>query len=419
MTFNFSFLLKPQKYAIVILLLLTWPLHPWAQQAKQDEPTTMDVIQDTTRRIDLIDVVKSNFQLSPKTLKREPGKKLYFSLLPVSAPIPGGGKALITSTSAGFYLGNRRNTFLSNVSFLPYLNFKGRYSIAFRSNLYTSKNYWNILGDTRFSLYPEYIYAPKNNIYPATKLLVNYKYIRFYQTVLRRIKPYFLAGIGYNLDYHMNISTANDTIGLAKFTGYNYGTATNQNTVSSGITFNLLYDTRVNALNPLPGNYANLIFRTNPRFLGNGDNTWESLYLGVRKYIAFPSKRKKMLALWSYFWTALNDNVPYLDLPGIGWDPYQRSGRGIEQSRYRGKSLWYVEGEYRRDLTINGLFGYVLFANFNTVTDPATNHLSGPHPAVGGGLRIKFNKRSDTNIAVDYGISKGYSSIYLSLGEVF
>src|SRR4051812_21155623 len=119
MTFNFLFLPKPRKYAIVIFLLLTWPLHPWAQQAKQDEPTTMDVIQDTTRRIDLIDVVKSNFQLSPKTLKREPGKKLYFSLLPVSAPIPGGGKALITSTSAGFYLGNRRNTFLSNVSFLP------------------------------------------------------------------------------------------------------------------------------------------------------------------------------------------------------------------------------------------------------------------------------------------------------------
>jgi len=419
MTFNFLFLFKPRKNAIIILLLLTWPLHAFTQTDKQEEPTTMDVIQDTTRRIDLIDVVKSNFQLSPKTIKREPGKRVYFSLLPVSAPIPGGGKALITSTSAGFYLGNRRNTFLSNVSFLPYLNFKGRYSIAFRSNLYTSKNYWNILGDTRFSLYPEYIYGGKNNIYPANRLLVNYKYIRFYQTVLRRIKPYFLAGIGYNLDYHMNISTIGDTIGLAKFTGYNHGTAANQNTVSSGITFNLLYDTRINSLNPLPGNYANVIYRTNPQFFGNGANTWQSLYLDTRKYIAFKDKRKKMLALWSYFWTTLNNNVPYLDLPGIGWDPNQRSGRGIEQSRYRGKSLWYVEGEYRRDITMNGLFGYVLFANFNTITDPGTNRLRGPHPAVGGGLRIKFNKRSDTNIAVDYGISKGYSSIYLSLGEVF
>ena len=60
-----------------------------------------------------------------------------------------------------------------------------------------------------------------------------------------------------------------------------------------------------------------------------------------------------------------------------------------------------------------------MFANFSTVTNPATRHLSGPHPAAGGGLRIKFNKRSNTNIAIDYGFSKGNSGIYLNLGEVF
>ncbi|MEJ7680409.1 MAG: hypothetical protein WKG06_21660 [Segetibacter sp.] len=282
-----------------------------------------------------------------------------------------------------------------------------------------SKNIWNIQGDTRFSLYPEYIYGTKGSIYKNERLLVNYKYIRFYQTVLRRIKPYFLTGIGYNLDYHININTVNDTIGLAKFTGYNYGTAPNQNSLSSGLTFNLLYDTRNNAINPLPGAYANFIYRTNPHFLGNGSNTWNSLYLDVRKYISFPDKKRKVVALWSYIWTALNNNVPYLDLPGIGWDSYQRSGRGIERSHYRGKTMWYAEGEYRRELTINGLLGYVVFANFNIITDPANNRFTGPHPALGTGLRIKFNKRSDTNIAIDYGISKGYSSIYLNLGEVF
>ena len=68
---------------------------------------------------------------------------------------------------------------------------------------------------------------------------------------------------------------------------------------------------------------------------------------------------------------------------------------------------------------MNGLLGYVLFTNLNFITDPATRHLKGPHPSIGGGLRLKFNKRSNTNIAIDYGISKGYSSIYLNLGEVF
>jgi hypothetical protein len=41
------------------------------------------------------------------------------------------------------------------------------------------------------------------------------------------------------------------------------------------------------------------------------------------------------------------------------------------------------------------------------------------HPAAGTGLRIKFNKISPNNICVDIGISKNFTGIYLSLGEVF
>lgn len=410
--------LKTARYLAIISLLLILQVSAWAQK-KQKKESTLELIADTTKKVDIIDVVKSKFEFSPKTIKRSPGKKVYFSLLPVSSSVPGGGKALITSTAAGFYLGNRKNTFLSNVTFSPYLNFKGRYALTFRSNVYTSENIWNIQGDTRFSLYPEYTWGTKTNNRQNQKVLVNYKYIRFYQTLLRRIEPYFLAGIGYNLDYHININTVNDPIGLTEFTGYSYGTEAGKNSLSSGLTLNILYDSRNNSVNPLPGAYANLIYRTNPAILGNGSNTWKSLYLDVRKYISYPDRKRKVVALWSYVWTALSNNVPYLDLPGIGWDSYQRSGRGIDQNRYRGKTMWYAEGEYRRDITVNGLIGYVVFANLNTITGPGNNRYSGPHAALGGGLRLKFNKRSNTNIAIDYGFSKGNSGIYFNLGEAF
>lgn len=411
---------KTAAFAVIVLFIYLIPVSSWSQKTNQKQPTAMEVIRDTTKKVDLIDIVKSEFQFSPKTIKRSEGKKIYFSLLPVSSAIPGGGRALITTTSAGFYLGSRPTTFLSNVSFSPYLNFKGRYSLTFRSNIFTSYNRWNIQGDTRFSLYPEDTWGTKINGRQNEKVLVNYKYIRLYQTVLRRIQPYLLAGIGYNLDYHININTINDTIGLTKFTGYNYGTGEGKNSLSSGLTFNLLYDTRKNSVNPMPGgSYASLIYRVNPRFLGNGSNSWTSLYLDGRKYLSFPDKKRKIVALWSFIWTDLNNRVPYLDLPGIGWDSYQKSGRGIRQNRYRGKTLWYAEGEYRRDLTLNGLLGYVVFANYNFITGPGNNHYSGPHPAAGAGLRLKFNKRSNTNIAIDYGISKGNSGIYFNLGEAF
>ena len=228
-----------------------------------------------------------------------------------------------------------------------------------------------------------------------------------------------MAGVGYNLDYHINIASVNDSMNLTKFTNYQYGTAPNSNSFSSGITLNVLYDARNNSINPIPGSYINFIYRTNPFILGNGNNTWQSLYLDTRKYISLEGRKRRLVALWTFVWTGLTNNTPFLDLPGIGYDPNQRSGRGIEQNRYRGKGLIYVEGEYRSDLTNNGLLGYVVFANMNTVTDPSDNHLSNIHPAAGAGLRIKFNKKSNTNIALDFGFSKGNFGYSLNLGEAF
>jgi hypothetical protein len=398
---------------IVLILMHIIPFHAAAQQI-----TPPDDI-DTTNKKDLIDVFQQTFKYTPEKIKRRGRKKIYFSLIPTSSAVPGGGKALITSTSAAFYLGNRKNTFLSSVTFIPYLNFKGRYSLGFRNNIYTNKNKWNIQGDTRFSLYPEYVYGTNQTNNQNNRVLITYKYFRFYQTLLKQLKPYLLAGIGYNLDYHINIQPVGDTIGLPKFLGYAHGTATNKNSLSSGITFNLLYDSRNNSLNPLPGAYLNLIYRVNPYILGNGDNTWKSIYLDGRKYIELIGQKRKVLALWSYVWTALNNNVPYLDLPAIGYEPYQRSGRGIEQNRYRGKSLVYMEGEYRSDLRDDGLLGYVLFANMTTTSGPGDEKFTGPHPAIGAGLRVKFNKRSNTNIAIDFGISQGHSALTLNLGETF
>ncbi len=392
-----------------IALLLSCGLPACLYAQKSPDP------RDTVRQKDLIDIAKKTFKIKPKKIRPDDQRKIFFSLFPTTSNVPG-NKVLVASTTAAFYLGNKRNTFLSNVSFIPYLNFKGRYSFTFRSNLWLNQNNWTIQGDTRFSLYPQFTWGLGTQHPNEERLLVDYKYVRFYQNALKRIRPYFLAGIGYNLDYHIKIET-NDSVKLDQFSGYEYGTQDRKNSVSSGITINLLYDSRNNSINPLPGAYANLVYRINPVFLGN-DRSWASLYIDLRKYISFETRHRNVLAFWAYCWTALNNGTPYLDLPSIGWDPYQRSGRGIEQNRYRGKTLLYLESEYRRDITADGLFGFVGFANVNTVTEPS-GRLSSLHPAAGGGLRIKLNKRSNTNIALDCGFSQSNMSVILSLGEAF
>ena len=100
-------------------------------------------------------------------------------------------------------------------------------------------------------------------------------------------------------------------------------------------------------------------------------------------------------------------------------DPYQRSGRGIQQDRYRGNELFYFETEYRRDITRNGLIGFVLFGNVTSATQGNTREFAYLAPAAGAGLRVKYNKKSNTNICFDYGVSKDYWNITVALGETF
>ncbi|HZX58041.1 MAG TPA: BamA/TamA family outer membrane protein [Mucilaginibacter sp.] len=373
---------------------------------------------DTAGKKDLVDVAKAVLHIGPKPIDTTRKKKVDFSLLPTSYSVPGGGTALFTSTVFGFYSGDRKTTYLSTVTFTPYFNFHRRFGLPLRSSIWTKDNTWNIQGDTRFLVYPQYTWGLGGHVPEFNKFVVHYQYIRFYQSALKRITPYFYVGAGYNMDYYLDIETDNPNA-LRSFTGYPYGTSSDHNSFSSGVTVNALYDTRNNDLNPLPGSYTNVVYRVNMMGLGS-DANWQSLYIDLRKYISLTSsKEQNVLAFWTYYWRTFGTGIPYLSLPSIGWDPYQRSGRGIEQNRYRGKRLLYFETEYRRDISTNGLLGFVVFANINSASEPVTNNFNYWHPAAGAGLRIKMNKRTGTNIALDYGVSREYSRFTLGLGEAF
>ena len=401
-----------------IIMCCLAPVLCRAQDATNTIPKQSEV-KDTSRQTDLIDIAKGLFRINLKKPRMQGEKKIYFSILPVPGAVPGGaGQALVTSTTAGTYLGLQSNTNLSTVTFAPYWNLHNRFGLPLRSSIWLSDNTWNIQGDIRFLVYPQYTWGLGTSHINSDKTLVDDRYIRFYQSALKRITPYFFAGGGYNIDYRSGIKSDDPDVDLKQFTGYSYGTA--GGSVSSGINLSLLYDTRNNSINPLPGSYVNIVYRINPVFLGSND-TWQSLYADVRRYFPLnPSNKNQQntLAFWSYFWTVFNGKTPYLDLPSIGWDPYNRSGEGIDQNRYRGKSLFYFESEYRRDITTNGLLGFVVFADVNTVSGSGT-FFTAWHPAAGTGLRVKFNKSSRTNIGVDYGFSKGYSAVILNLGEAF
>ena len=326
---------------VLVFFFCLMPAMLMAQSSITDTAKT-----DTTGQRDIIDIVRSVFNIKPRT-QTITKKRFYFSVFPVSTTDGrSGGKALFTSTTAGFYLGDQSTTNISSISFTPYFNLKGRYGLPINSNIWFNNNDWNIHGDTRMLVYPQYTWGLGGKQPSADKFLVDYKYIRVYQSLLAKVKPYLYAGIGYALDYYTDIESQGDA-NLYNFTGYQYGTTANKNVFSSGVTFNLLLDSRKNSINPLPGMYANVVYRVNTRVLGSQTH-WESLYLDVRKYVSIThSGPKNVLAFWTYFWTSLTPGTPYLNLPSLGWESGQRSGRGFPQSRYRGQRLAYFETEYR------------------------------------------------------------------------
>jgi len=379
---------------------------------------TTNIYIDTTGQRDLLDIGNKLLKLKPRKYAKTDRKQIYFSILPLSTNVPGTSNALVTSTTAGFYLGPRKTTYLSTLTFAPYFNFKGRYGLPIHSSIWSVDNKYNEEGDTRFLVYPEATWGLGGGQSQGDNILVNYEYIRFYHSLLKRITPYLYIGIGYDLDYYIDINTSGPET-LADFTHYPYATSEHDNSFSSGVTFNLLYDSRQNLFNPIPGGYINVIYRDNTGVLGS-DNNSQSIYIDLRKYVSLGDiGLKNQLAFWTYYWTALGSGTPYLSLPSIGMDPYQRSGRGIEQDRYRGEALLYFETEYRRDITANGLLGFVVFANANSASQAGSHQFIDFNPAAGAGLRIKFNKKSDTNICLDYGVSKGYSNLTIALGEAF
>jgi hypothetical protein len=110
---------------------------------------------------------------------------------------------------------------------------------------------------------------------------------------------------------------------------------------------------------------------------------------------------------------------PYLDLPSVGWDTYGKTARGYVQGRIRAPDQVYNEVEYRFPLTRDELFGGVVFVNATSSTGESGS-FQPLDPAAGLGLRVKFIKRTRTNLTIDYGWGRHSSKgLYLGTQEMF
>lgn len=416
-----------RKTTVVCILVLC--IAPLLMKAQQDSLTKAQLRSDTLYAINgdtnkivpqksLGDVIKNIFNIKSSPYKDSLKRTKNFN----AAFIPALGYTInshLIALMAGNITFKNKNDNNARLSYfhgtIAYTQKKQAY-LYLKSSIWGKGNKYNFVGDWRVMHYPQDTYGLGGSTSIDSPVHMDFNYIRFYETVYREISKNFYAGIGYNIDYHWNISEER-TIDDGKTDYEVYGAR--KKTYSAGPSISLLYDSRENPMNAHHGFYGNIIFRDNLKFFGSSDN-WQSLIIDMRKYFPLPAKSRNVLAFWNLNWFVLNGHAPYLDLPSTGWDITNNTGRGYIQGRYRSNKMLYFETEYRFVLTRNGLLGAVVFVNAQSFSEWPENNFESIQPAAGAGLRIRLSKKSNTNVDFDYGFgTQGSRGLKITIAEIF
>jgi len=373
--------------------------------------------------------------------------KPYVSLTPFIGYNPAFGMLIGISSTTGIYLGPSETTPVSSACVAINLTAKAQKIINLRSNVITGGSRFIFRGDWRYLIFSQPTYglgsglrmtgkdgiilgeAGQTTTFNGTQQPINYNYIRFYDTFFIRFNKKIYAGIGYSLDDYtdivdLNLNLRSDPRQITSH--YRYSTEHGFNPAHqtiSGLSLEFLLDSRNNSIRPTKGYLANFAIRPNFTFLGSTRN---SLMVNTefRTYVNLSKRRPEhLIAFWYSGQFTQSGRVPYLGLPAIGWDMYNRTGRGFIQGSIRGVSLVYGETEYRFPISrYTGILGGVLFVNASTASsDDASRKLFQYFdPAAGLGLRVMFSRKTMSNLTVDYAIGAGGSSgIYFNLNETF
>ena len=381
--------------------------------------------------------------------------QIYFAPLPALAVNPTFGFLYGVAASTSMFVGEPSNTRMStSLGTLTYST-KKQFMFTFKTNVYLPNDNWILLGDWRYFNTSQPTYGlgtgPQSVKLAGQSIeyqdgmftqpiddaqMMEFQYIRFHETALKKIKKYMYLGVGYHLDYHFNITDnlldLDTTAGKEPIVTSHYAYTTLkgfnlEDYTLSGLSLNAMYDSRDNAATPYDGMYALMTFRYNPTFLGSSQSS-SSLWVEFREYLKLTKQAQPshLLAFWIYGNFQTSGNLPYLDLPALGWDQFGRSGRAYTQGRFRGENVMYSEMEYRIHLLGTkknpDFMGAVAFINATTATNEPQDIKLFKYVdfGYGVGLRFMMNKTSRTNVTIDYAWGAyGAHGLFINVNETF
>jgi outer membrane protein assembly factor BamA len=371
-------------------------------------------------------------------------KKPTFILFPVLASSPATGFQFGVAGQAAWFNDKPDSTRISQTSANVTITGKKQLLFTMKSTILGRKDKWMWLGDWRYYVYSQSTYGLGTNS-PVNASVgdginvggvdtesnpgeepMEYLWLRLHETAMRQVWMNFYAGVGCQLDYFADIRDNKLDVANNQLTEhYKYSVAKGFDPTRytiSGLSLNLIYDSRDNQINPYKGFYAHGMVKYNNPAFGSTQSSG-TVWLEARKYKSLSkTKPRHMLAAWAFTNFVAGGNAPYLALPGANYDMRNRSARAYVQGRFRGEDMAYAELEYRFPISkCSNILGGVVFVNGITTSsrDASVKLFDYTKAGYGFGLRIAADKFSRTNIAVDVGFGEHSTGIYFGAAEVF
>ncbi|TFH39449.1 MAG: hypothetical protein E4G95_01080, partial [Bacteroidia bacterium] len=390
---------------------------------------------------DLSDLIRGALNKPPKVKSEDAGSLM---LLPIIGSNPATGFMVGVGGQYAFKTSGTSNYSLISGS-IQYTT-KNQFIFLLKNNIYTNNNRIFFSGDWRYLVFSQSTYglgtnSPEGGIINYQFSLsgaetssdsltqpMTFNFARMHQSVMFELTDGIYLGLGYQFDSYSKIVDKSLLLEQADSfltSHYAYNTYHGFNTekyYNSALSVRFVIDKRDNMIQPYKGYYLSLNWQGGFKFTGN-DRKSNLYQLEWRSFHGL-SKRNPahLLAFWLLGDFAQEGTLPYMILPATAYDQRGRSARGYTQGRFRGNNMAYGELEYRFPISnCGGVLGGVVFVNASTANNPALDLklFESIKPSYGFGLRVKLDKYSRTNLAVDIGFGEQSIGFYLAVSETF
>jgi outer membrane protein assembly factor BamA len=280
-----------------------------------------------------------------------------------------------------------------------------QFILEFIPDFYLDSGKRHLVGYLGFKDYFEKFYGIGSQTTEKMEEGFGYKNFRLKCSLRSRFSGVFYVGVQYDFEY--SEITETDPGGMLD-SGDILG---EEGGVLSGLGILLVQDNRDNIFFPTRGALlqgAAMVFSPALR----SDYNFRYFTLDFRQYVTVFSSH--VLALRQSLQSA-SGGVPFQRLPMLGGP---NAMRGYVKGRFRDKNAVFLQMEYRLPL-IWRLFA-VGFVGYGGVADKMTSFNLDDFKVAGGlGIRYRINRKSGTNVRLDFGFAQGNLSVYAMINESF